>query len=145
VSILTVYSVQPLHFYPMAMFTHRLVPPPTTVSSALGEERSAKRGGVSVTICDRIVGETVDGVTKPVDKKLLSGAKDRVVVAYEQLEKFHADSDAKVQNAGGCGSKGSGSGSVSTNQQPCCKGTSPASSLANDYVGETSTRSRSGG
>lgn len=42
------YNVQPLHFFPMAMYTNELVPPPKTVSSTLGEERSAKRGAVSV-------------------------------------------------------------------------------------------------
>lgn len=38
------------HFYPMAMFTHQLVPPPKTVSSGIGETRSAQRGEVSIHI-----------------------------------------------------------------------------------------------
>ena len=38
--------LQPMHFFPMAMYTHTLVPPPKEVSTELGETRSAKRGAV---------------------------------------------------------------------------------------------------
>ena len=36
------------HFWPMAMLTHRLFPPPPKVSSTLGEPRIAIRGSVSI-------------------------------------------------------------------------------------------------
>lgn len=45
-----------MHFFPMAMYTHTLVPPPKTVSLELGETRSAKRGAVSVEILDETDG-----------------------------------------------------------------------------------------
>lgn len=49
-------SGKPMHFFPMAMYTNKLVPPPKEVSSELGEGRSGKRGPVSVTICDETDG-----------------------------------------------------------------------------------------
>jgi hypothetical protein len=47
---------QQMHFFPMAMYTHTLVPPPKEVSTELGETRSAKRGAVSVDILDETDG-----------------------------------------------------------------------------------------
>jgi glycerol-3-phosphate O-acyltransferase len=44
-------------FFPVAMFTHQLVPPPKTSATAtLGETRSAKRGEVSVHILEETNG-----------------------------------------------------------------------------------------
>jgi hypothetical protein len=40
----------------MAMYTNKLIPPPDTLSSTLGETRNAKRGGVSMDLLD----ETAD-------------------------------------------------------------------------------------
>ena len=62
-NILHLIILQPMHFFPMAMYTHTLVPPPKEVSTELGETRSAKRGAVSVDIL-----EETDG---------LGGLKDR--------------------------------------------------------------------
>ena len=45
-----------MHFFPMAMYTHKLVPPPKEVSTELGETRSAKRGAVSIDILDETDG-----------------------------------------------------------------------------------------
>lgn len=45
-----------MHFFPMAMYTHKLVPPPKEVSTELGEVRSAKRGAVSIDILDETDG-----------------------------------------------------------------------------------------
>lgn len=44
------------HFFPMAMFTHQLVPPPKTVSSGIGEVRSAQRGEVSIHLLGELPG-----------------------------------------------------------------------------------------
>lgn len=49
-------SPKTTHFFPMAMHTHQLVPPPKTVSSGLGEARSAKRGRVSVAFLPEMDG-----------------------------------------------------------------------------------------
>lgn len=49
-------SADKTHFFPMAMFTHQLVPPPKTVSSGIGEARSAQRGEVSVHLLSEMDG-----------------------------------------------------------------------------------------
>lgn len=51
-----IIALQPMHFFPMAMYTHKLVPPPKEVSTELGETRSAKRGAVSIDILDETDG-----------------------------------------------------------------------------------------
>ena len=38
----------------MAMYTNKLIPPPETLSSTLGESRNAKRGAVSMHLLDEI-------------------------------------------------------------------------------------------
>lgn len=43
-----------MHFFPMAMYTHQLVPPPKTISSAIGEQRSAARGEVSIHFLEEL-------------------------------------------------------------------------------------------
>jgi glycerol-3-phosphate O-acyltransferase len=48
--LMAMQSQKRMHFFPMAMYTHQLIPPPKSVSSDLGEERSAKRGAVSISI-----------------------------------------------------------------------------------------------
>jgi hypothetical protein len=37
-------------FYPMAIKSHRLVPPPDTLGSTVGEKRSAQRAGVGIAL-----------------------------------------------------------------------------------------------
>lgn len=69
--ILAMQSQKPAHFFPMAMFTHQLVPPPKTLSSSLGEERNAQRGEVSIDV----LAET-DG---------LGGLKDKYVATFARL------------------------------------------------------------
>lgn len=48
--LIAMQSGHACHFFPMAMYTHQLIPPPKTVSSDLGESRSAQRGAVSVSL-----------------------------------------------------------------------------------------------
>ena len=50
------------HFWPMAMLTHRLFPPPAKVQSTLGEPRIAMRGSVNICIRPEI---DFDAVTAP--------------------------------------------------------------------------------
>lgn len=77
-------SGKPIHFFPMAMFTHRLVPPPKTTDSALGEKRSAKRGAVSVKFLPQ-----TDGIGGLKDKEFTAEVQAAVDGAYAELVKFH--------------------------------------------------------
>jgi hypothetical protein len=127
-----------MYFYPMAMFTHRLIPPPTTVSSSLGEERSAKRGAVSIAVSPGI---------KATDKAAVKNAHATVVSEYEKLEKFHREIDEKMQKQANVDSNSqccdsSSSSSSNTGSSGCCK-TKPASQ--DGYVHERTVRPSSGG
>ncbi len=42
------------HFYPMALFTYNLLPPPETVGGALGEPRLVQHGPAHIAFCDEI-------------------------------------------------------------------------------------------
>ncbi|MBY0528587.1 MAG: 1-acyl-sn-glycerol-3-phosphate acyltransferase [Rhabdochlamydiaceae bacterium] len=44
----------PTHFYPLALRTYDLLPPPQTVQVELGEARIAKRGGIHLAFGERI-------------------------------------------------------------------------------------------
>lgn len=54
--LMAMQSKKGVHFFPMAMYTNKLIPPPDTLSSTLGETRNAKRGAVSMHLLD----ETAD-------------------------------------------------------------------------------------
>ena len=82
--LLSMQTGKPLHFFPMAMYTHQLVPPPKDVSSELGETRSAKRGAVSVNFLDE-----TNGLGGLKDKEFCSDIENKVIVAYSNLVKFH--------------------------------------------------------
>lgn len=47
-------SKHPTHFYPMALKTHELLPPPETIRIELGEERFTKRAGVHLAFGPRV-------------------------------------------------------------------------------------------
>mmetsp|Transcript_22170 Transcript_22170/g.45228 ORF Transcript_22170/g.45228 Transcript_22170/m.45228 type:complete len:443 (-) Transcript_22170:398-1726(-) len=51
------------HLYPMALATHNIFPPPSTVGGAFGEERRVQYTHLSVAVCDEVK-------DKPVDKTL---------------------------------------------------------------------------
>lgn len=82
--IIAMQSGKPMHFFPMAMYTNKLVPPPKDVSSSLGETRSAKRGAVSVDFLDE-----TDGLGGLKDKEFLAELQGRVNKAYESLTQWH--------------------------------------------------------
>ncbi len=44
--LMAVQAKQPTHFYPLALLTYDLLPPPRAVAHTLGETRQATRGGV---------------------------------------------------------------------------------------------------
>ncbi len=49
------------HFYPLALSTYSLLPPPETIRKELGEERVANRGGVSLSFGKEIAMEEFPG------------------------------------------------------------------------------------
>ena len=62
----------PTHFYPLALSTYALLPPPKTVQVELGETRTAKKGGIHLAIGAQIEMETYPGSdlpTKPEQRK----------------------------------------------------------------------------
>jgi hypothetical protein len=87
-----------MHFFPMAMFTHKLVPPPDNVSSSLGETRSginliehwliiliaysliAKRGPVGIAFLDE-----TDGLGGLKDKEFTRDVQEKVELMYKKL------------------------------------------------------------
>ena len=82
--ILAMQSGKPMHFFPMSMYTNKLVPPPKDVSSTLGETRSAKRGAVSV----EFLRET-DGLGGLKDKDFLADVQGAVEKSYAALVAWH--------------------------------------------------------
>jgi glycerol-3-phosphate O-acyltransferase len=65
------------HFFPLAMWTHRLVPPPEEIVSDVGEERSAERAAVGLAFGEEISPEDVGG-----RKKFPEAIERRVSEAY---------------------------------------------------------------
>lgn len=82
--LIAMQSGKKMHFFPMAMYTNKLVPPPAETSSTLGESRSAKRGPVSVHLLDE-----TDGLGGLKDKEFTKDIQDKVEVAYSELVAFH--------------------------------------------------------
>lgn len=68
----------------MAMYTHRLVPPPSTVSAGLGEARSAKRGAVSMKLL-----AAMNGLGGLKDKSFTAEVERSVKEGYQELVTFH--------------------------------------------------------
>ncbi len=54
-------SGQKTHFYPMALSTYDLLPPPDTIQIEIGEERRTKRGAIHLAICQEIDMEKFPG------------------------------------------------------------------------------------
>eukprot|EP01042_Synura_sphagnicola_P002517 gene2518-3033_t len=86
--IIAMQSKRAMHFFPMAMYSNRLVPPPATLSSTLGETRSAKRGPVSVAFLDE-----TDGLGGLKDKEFAASVQRKVEEAYSSLVDWHRDKE----------------------------------------------------
>ena len=82
--LIAMQSGKPMHFFPMAMYTCKLVPPPDTVSSSVGEARSAKRGAVSMHFLDETKG--LGGLK---DRVFTKEVQDHVEAAYAKLVMYH--------------------------------------------------------
>ena len=83
--LMAMQTRKPLHFFPMAMYTHKLVPPPDAKATAeLGETRSAKRGPVSIHFLDE-----TDGLGGLKDKEFSADLQKSVEKAYSGLCAWH--------------------------------------------------------
>jgi len=73
------------HFFPLAMFTNGLVPPPDELKTTLGEPRSASRSGVSLAFGDEVMVDEIKG-----KGKLGGFVEAEVNKEYAKLKEFHA-------------------------------------------------------
>lgn len=87
--LMAMQSEPDLHFFPMAMYTHKLVPPPDAAATAdLGEKRSAKRGPVSIAWLPE-----TNGLGGLKDKDFSRELEASVVASYNDLCKWHEESN----------------------------------------------------
>lgn len=80
----------PTHFYPMALLTYDLFPPPETIQNELGEVRYAKRGPIHLAVGSSIDMEHFPGYDVP-DKQVRRRARashiwQLVVDGYQSLQ-----------------------------------------------------------
>ncbi len=80
---------RPTHFYPMALATYNLLPPPETIQRELGEQRLAKRGAVHIGFGPEIQMENFQGMEKG-NKHLLRKARAEYIwkLVYEDYIKL---------------------------------------------------------
>ena len=90
--LVAMQSGKPMHFFPMSMYTHELVPPPQGRSSAVGEPRSAKRGAVSMHFLDE-----TDGLGGLKDKVFTYDIQRHVEEKYLSLVAWHKEQEAKYR------------------------------------------------
>lgn len=76
-------SKRPTHFYPLALATHHLLPPPNTIEKDLGERRHAQCTPVHLMFGDEINMETIP-VDKEMDKKSLRHARAHYICSIVQ-------------------------------------------------------------
>lgn len=67
--LMTQKASRPTSFYPMALFTYDLLPPPEGIQMELGEERSTKRGCVHLAIGPQIPMENIPGLEESDKRK----------------------------------------------------------------------------
>ena len=77
------------HFYPMAMATHNIFPPPQTVGGEFGEERRVQWTHLGIAIGDELVAGDPTGLSKPEIKKLrianTQAAFDAMMEGYKAI------------------------------------------------------------
>lgn len=80
----------PTHFYPLALATYDILPPPTSVGGELGEKRTPKKGAVKVSFGSQIDMEDYPGCDHPDRKERRANrAKtiwQQVVNMYEKIQ-----------------------------------------------------------
>jgi glycerol-3-phosphate O-acyltransferase len=67
--LMTQKASRPTSFYPMALLTYDLLPPPEGIQIELGEERKTKRGCVHLAIGPQIPMENIPGLEESDKKK----------------------------------------------------------------------------
>ncbi|NGX60173.1 MAG: hypothetical protein KR126chlam3_01339 [Chlamydiae bacterium] len=79
----------PTFFYPMALGTYNLLPPPETIQVELGEERSLNRAGVHLSVGPQIDMEHYPGMDHP-DKHLRRKSKADYIwkLVHDDYQKF---------------------------------------------------------
>jgi len=76
------------HFFPMAMLTHELVPPPDGVQAQVGEKRSAKRGAAMIWFGEEVKDERVEGVADRQRHAIFyENVMKQVLEKYDELAK----------------------------------------------------------
>ena len=82
-------SARPTHFYPLALATYNVLPPPDTTQLPIGEKRQTKRTPIHLSFCEEIDFKALES-SLPSDKadQRLKKAEifcRRVILAYQQL------------------------------------------------------------
>ncbi len=79
---------RPTHFYPLALSTYRLLPPPPTVEKELGEERRTQRGPIGVAFGEALpLSKIGEGLPRPERRELVAKtAHTAVATLYKQLQ-----------------------------------------------------------
>ncbi|CAM9954403.1 unnamed protein product, partial [Ectocarpus sp. 4 AP-2014] len=74
------------HFFPFAMWTNKLVPPPDQVNKELGERRQADRGPASVAFGEEVLPPPGETLKKA---EFIAIMEERVQSEYAKLDEFH--------------------------------------------------------
>ncbi|CAM9992562.1 unnamed protein product [Ectocarpus sp. 6 AP-2014] len=74
------------HFFPFAMWTNKLVPPPDQVNKELGERRQADRGPASVAFGEEVLPPPGETLKKA---EFIAIMEERVQAEYAKLDEFH--------------------------------------------------------
>ncbi|CAM9880147.1 unnamed protein product [Scytosiphon promiscuus] len=75
------------HFFPFAMWTNKLVPPPDQVNKELGERRQADRGPASIAFGEEVL--PPPGAEALKKTEFIAMMEERVRVEYAKLDDFH--------------------------------------------------------
>eukprot|EP00470_Lotharella_oceanica_P016900 CAMPEP_0170196556 /NCGR_PEP_ID=MMETSP0040_2-20121228/64216_1 /TAXON_ID=641309 /ORGANISM="Lotharella oceanica, Strain CCMP622" /LENGTH=400 /DNA_ID=CAMNT_0010445995 /DNA_START=139 /DNA_END=1341 /DNA_ORIENTATION=+ len=79
------------HFFPMAMLTHELVPPPDGIKATVGEKRSAKRGAANIWFGDEVAEVQDEGLSnKEKQAKFYDGVVSQVHDKYDSMKAARA-------------------------------------------------------
>lgn len=99
---LALRAKRPSHLFPMAMFSHPMMPPPTTIDKAVGERRMTHFTPVGISVCEELNVASIlatCGEDKEQQQKAVAGAAfDAVVKEYQKLEEAIFTEPSKRNN-----------------------------------------------